>query len=186
MDRTSAKNTLNHYYEHAGSYIDYQDGGTTLVMLGCVLLASILTGTQSPDELATLTGLPIGFVTAALIVISAGGHYFSLRLDDLIVAAHNPSLDVSIVEEILADLLVEVCEGTDRHWIEILGSLRVGHIYGGDLQPWTTEEAELINAPAPAPPIDDRGPRFKRAPVRHGDKTTVGNPTRQPGIQSGT
>jgi hypothetical protein len=149
MDLTNTKATLEHYYDQTGCYILYQDGGTTLVSAGCVLLTSILAETQSPDVIATLTGLPVGFVTAALIASSVGGHYFSPRFDDLILAAHNPSFDVGIVEEILADLLVEVCEGTDRHWVDILGSLRAGHIYGGDLQPWTTEEAETINAPLP-------------------------------------
>jgi len=149
MDLHSIKATLEHYYDQTGSCIFYQDDGTTLVSVGSVVLASILARTQSADEIATLTGLPIGFVTGALIVISAGGHYFSSRFDDLIRAVHNPYLDVDIIEETVADLLVELCQGTDRHWIQILGSLRGGHIYGGDLQPWTAEEAELINAPAP-------------------------------------
>lgn len=152
MDLTSTKATLEHYHAQTGCYILYQDGGTTLVSAGTVLLASILAPSQSPDEIATLTGLPVAFVTAVLIVISAGGHYFSPRFEDLVVAVHNPSLDVGVVDQILVDLLAEICEGTDRHWIEILGSLRAGRIYGGDLQPWTTEEAELINAPAPALP----------------------------------
>lgn len=150
MDLNGTKATLEHFYDQTGCYIEHQDGGTTLVSAGCVLLASILAPTQSPDVIASLTGLPIGFVTGVLIVISAGGYYTSSSFEDLVRAAHNPSLDVGLVDETIADLLVEVCEGTDRHWIEILGSLRAGHIYGGQLQPWTTEEADLVNAPAAA------------------------------------
>src|SRR6185437_1605191 len=86
MDLTIIKAMLDRYYTETDSYIEDDNGGSTVLSAGCVLLASVMAGTRSPDVIATLTGLPIEFVTAVWMVSDAGGHIFSLRYADLILA----------------------------------------------------------------------------------------------------
>jgi hypothetical protein len=148
MDLSLVKPTLDSYYDETGCYIEAEEDGTTVLSAGSVLFASVLAGTRSPKVIATITGLPIGFVSAALSVSEAGGHIFSVRFADLIFAVRKLSFDVSAVEEVLTDLLVEIIENMDPHWLGVLKSLRAGYVYGGDQQPWT-HEVEFEHTAAP-------------------------------------
>jgi len=141
MDLTIIKAMLDRYYTETDSYIEDDNGGSTVLSAGCVLLASVMAGTRSPDVIATLTGLPIEFVTAVWMVSDAGGHIFSLRYADLILAVRNRAFDICEVEEILGDLLVEISKSMEPQWWKILKNLRAGHVYGGELQPSANEMA---------------------------------------------
>lgn len=151
MDHTIIKATLDRYYKETGSYIDRDNGASTMISIGCVLLASIMAATRCPEVIASLTALPTEFVAAVWMVNEACEHIFSLHFADLVLAASNLSFDIAEVEEILGDLLVEISKPMEPQWWRILKNLRAGVFMAANCSPsrmkWRSSQSVFIEAP---------------------------------------
>ncbi|MGB6689950.1 MAG: hypothetical protein WBE76_19105 [Terracidiphilus sp.] len=125
-------------------FIEHDDLGTTFLVSGAVILASLLAKTRSPNMLSDATGLPLAFTGMVIETMDLNDFWQSERYADLASTLQNCDRDYAGILDALNSFLEEF-------WLEskmpllgkLLAILRGGKLLGGGLQSWTDLGAPL-------------------------------------------
>jgi hypothetical protein len=143
MDLSLAKSRLDRFYAVKEHCVAGDDPTTTFTSCAVLLLASVLAESRSAQLLSYLTGFPIAFVEASLLVADSVGHFGSFSHGDLIVAVHRHPDDLDRIELLLNMAMGIIWERMDKQWTDALTILRARYLYGGERQAWVHDEEEF-------------------------------------------
>lgn len=143
MDLSTAKSWLSHFYEVKETCIPGDEHTSTLISAGAVLLASVLVSSRDAHLLSELTGFPVGFTAAVLLVQETSNLYFSVSYADLINAVRRHPEDLDRIEDAINQVMGEYWETMEKHWPATLNVLRARHLVGGTQQDWSQDEEEF-------------------------------------------
>ncbi|MGB6689957.1 MAG: hypothetical protein WBE76_19140 [Terracidiphilus sp.] len=135
---------LERYYAPNLPFIENDDLGTTFLVSGAVILASLLTKTRSPNLLSDATGLPLAFTGLIIETMDLNDFWASDRYTDLARTLQNRDIDYPAIMDSLNSFL-------EGFWLELkmpllgklLAILRGGKLLGGGYQNWTDLGAPL-------------------------------------------
>ena len=129
------------FQEDIPEYIEGDDLGTTCVVSGAVILASILSETRSPSRLSKMTGLPAYFAACVMANMNMNGFWNCESFLDLCTTICATPSGATEIDEAIEDFL-------DVFWnqsqVEELGpalvAARGGALLHGKTQNWVDPE----------------------------------------------
>lgn len=143
MDLSLAESRLDRFYAVKDHCVVGDTPTTTFMSCAALLLASVAAESRSASLLSYLTGFPIAFVEATLLVADSVGHFCSFSHGELIFAVHRDPDDLDRVEHLLNMAMGVIWERMDKQWPDALTVLRAGYLYTGDRQAWVDDVEEL-------------------------------------------